>query len=399
MEKTLRLLVIDDDDVDRMALRRSLQRSGLQFELHESNTPDAGVQLLVSELFDCAFLDYRFPTCDGLSLVSQLRESGVQTPLIVLTGQGSEETAVNLMKAGASDYLSKANLSGETLVRAIHSAIRVHRAECEAILANQKLRETNELLKQQNHELEHQREQIQQQNLQLTEVSRLKSEFLATMSHELRTPLNAIIGFSQILMRQLKNSGSDRQNDMLSRIFTNGQHLLDLINEILDLSKIESGRLDLRSESLNLEELIVTTVKSLQSLSEQKHLDLKIEIELQNPIIVNDCNRLRQILVNLLSNAIKFTDAGYVRVTAHDVTGDIIEIAVEDTGIGIEPQHIAHIFDAFHQVDQSVARSHQGTGLGLAITNLLLEMMKGKISVDSQIGQGSCFRLQIPRQI
>ncbi|MEL6322490.1 MAG: response regulator, partial [Cyanobacteria bacterium J06626_14] len=314
MEKTLRLLVVDDDEVDRIALRRALKRAGLPFELTEINNADSAIQQLDAEPFDCAFLDYQLPGYDGLTLLTQLRESGVTVPIIMLTGQGNEETAVNLMKAGASDYLSKAKLSDGTLKRAIQSAIRVYQAECQAALANQKLRDTNELLKRQNMELEYQREQIQRKNLQLIEVSRLKSEFLATMSHELRTPLNAIIGFSQVLMRQLKSHASDRQQDMVKRILTNGQHLLALINDVLDLSKIEAGRLDLRPEPLDLEKTIQTTMESLQSLSDQKHLDLKVTLALSNPIIVNDVNRLRQVLVNLLSNAIKFTETGYVAI-------------------------------------------------------------------------------------
>jgi signal transduction histidine kinase len=399
MGKTLRILVVDDDEVDRMALRRALQKSALHFELLEVSTAEAANVQLHAEPFDCAFLDYQLPGCDGLTLLTRLRDAGVQIPLIVLTGHGSEEAAVNLMKAGASDYLSKAKLSSETLQRAIQSAIRVYQAECRTALAHQKLRDTNALLKRQNQELERQREQIQRKNLQLIEVSRLKSEFLATMSHELRTPLNAIIGFSQILMRQLKGQASDRQQDMVNRILTNGKHLLDLINDVLDLSKIEAGRLDLRLEPLDLSTMVPATVASLQSLSEQKQIVLKIDVALSDPIIVNDSNRLRQILVNLLSNAIKFTDAGYVAIAVKEVTPDVIEISVEDTGIGIASEHLEHIFDAFHQLDQSISRNHQGTGLGLAITSLLVDMMRGKISVESRLGQGSCFRVHIPRKV
>lgn len=398
-DETLKLLVVDDDDVDRMALRRALKRSGLPFDLQEVDSAKAGTSLLETEAFDCAFLDYQLPDCDGLTLVQNLRGSGIEIPLIALTGQGSEETAVGLMKAGASDYLPKAKLSGETLVRSIQSAIRVYKAEQEVALTNQRLREKNELLERQNQELEQQREQIQHKNLQLIEVSKLKSEFLATMSHELRTPLSAIIGFSQILMRQLKGSASDRQLDMIRRVLTNGQHLLELISDILDLSKIEAGRLDLRVEPLDLQELTLTTVEGLQSLADQKQLELKIDISLSDTKISNDSNRLRQVITNLLSNAIKFTDQGFVSITAQAVSPDTIKITVADSGIGIAAPNLPHIFDAFHQVDQSISRNYQGTGLGLSITHLLLDMMGGSISVDSKVGQGSQFSVQVPRHV
>lgn len=398
MEETLKLLVVDDDDVDRMALRRALQRSKLTFNLQEVDSAEAGTELLKSDSFDCAFLDYQLPGADGLTLINRLRASNVKIPLIVLTGQGSEETAVSLMKAGASDYLSKAKLSSETLSRAVQSAIRLRQAEDEIALAHQRLRDTNELLKQQNQALEAQREQIQRKNLQLVEVSRLKSEFLATMSHELRTPLNAIIGFSQILMRQ--SGGSDeRRQDMLSRILANGKHLLELINDILDFSRIEAGRLELRPEPLNVTDLVSSTVASLRSLAEQKQIELKTDITVSDPNIVNDPNRLRQVLTNLLSNAIKFTEIGSVCVIVRELAADTLEIAVEDTGIGIAADSLPYVFDAFRQVDQSVSRKHQGTGLGLSITSLLLEMMQGQISVESELGRGSCFKVQFPRRV
>lgn len=398
-DNRLRLLVVDDDDVDRMALHRALKRSSLQFDLSEAQDAKSGTEKIRDGCFDCVFLDYQLPDSDGLALIKHIRAVGIVIPLIALTGQGDEETAVNLMKAGASDYLPKARLSSEVLTRTIQSAIRVAQAEQEVTLANQRLRETNDRLKQQNQELQEQRAQIQRKNLQLAEVSRLKSEFLATMSHELRTPLNAIIGFSQILMRQLKGHASGRQQDMVQRILTNGQHLLELISDILDLSKIEAGRLDIKVESFNLETLVATTVESLQSLADQKNLGLKVDMCLTEPMVINDISRLRQVLTNLLSNAIKFTEVGSVEVIVRSSSFDTVEILVKDTGIGIDTLELPYIFDAFQQVDQSMARRHQGTGLGLAITQLLVNMMQGQITVESELGKGSCFQVVLPRQV
>ncbi|NEP20093.1 MAG: response regulator [Leptolyngbya sp. SIO4C1] len=399
IDDCLRLLIVDDDEVDRMSVRRALTKSRLKFELSEVDSAEVAAAVLKESAFDCAFLDYRLPGQSGLSLVRLLRESGVRIPLIILTGQGDEETAVSLMKAGASDYISKAKISSEALSRALQAAIRIYKAEQETAMANQRLRETNELLIRKNRELELQREQIQRQNMQLTEVSRLKSEFLATMSHELRTPLNAIIGFSQILLRQTKGNLTSYQIDMVSRVLSNGQNLLALISDILDISKIEAGRLELKLEEFDLAQLIQATVDELRSLADQKELLLKVEIALEDSQICNDYQRMRQILTNLLSNAIKFTEDGCVHLKAEALPANQILLSVKDTGIGIAADQLEHIFDAFHQVDQTVTRKHQGTGLGLAITDLLLNMMQGSIAVESEYGQGSCFQIRFPRRL
>lgn len=262
-----------------------------------------------------------------------------------------------------------------------------------------RLEAQNEKLGTQNQELETQRQQLQLQNLQLLEAARLKSQFLATMSHELRTPMNAVIGFSQLLLRQRQNSLAPAQVDMLERILNNGKHLLMLINEILDLSKIEAGRLDLKLESFNLAVLVSSTLEEIRSLADEKHLKLQFHIDLKNPNIVNDSFRLRQILVNLLSNGIKFTDSGIVELQVQEISPERLLIAIKDTGIGIAPDNLEHIFEEFRQVDQSLTKKYQGTGLGLAITKSLIELMKGSITVESQLGYGSTFRIELPRTV
>lgn len=255
----------------------------------------------------------------------------------------------------------------------------------------------NRVLGKQNRRLERQRQQIQYQNLKLREAARLKSQFLATMSHELRTPMNAIIGFSQLLLRQAKLN--PQQRDMVERILNNGRNLLALVNDILDLSRIETGRLELKPEPLNLATLVTTTAEELRSLAQQKNLALQVHINLENPHVVNDQTRLRQVLANLLSNALKFTETGQVNVVAEEVDAETIALEVRDTGIGIAEADLEHIFEEFHQVDQTLAKKFSGTGLGLAITDLLVQMMKGQIIVKSELGKGSTFRVQLPRSV
>jgi signal transduction histidine kinase len=398
MEEIYRVLVVDDDEVDRMAVRRALKTAGVQTDLTEATTSAEAIATLQDNAFDCVFLDYRLPDKDGLALVQEIHQTGIKVPLVVLTGQGDEQIAVNLMKAGVSDYLSKSRISPEALARILRNSIRVFRAEKQAELANQRLQERNELLEQQNQELERQRQQIQHQNLRLLEVSRLKSQFLATMSHELRTPLNAIIGFSQMLLRPNKGTLTTQQRDMVERILKNGKNLLTLLTDILDFSKVEAGRLDLKPEPFDLSELVHSTVEELRCLAEQKRLNLQVSMHLLDPLVVNDPNRLRQILINLLSNAIEFTETGSVEV---EVKGDQerLAIAVRDTGVGIASEDLEQIFEPFRQLDQSSTRKHPGTGLGLAITDSLVRMMQGQISVESQVGEGSIFQVQFPRKL
>ena len=240
---------------------------------------------------------------------------------------------------------------------------------------------------------------IQLQNVQLQEVARLKSHFLAIMSHELRSPMNAIIGFSQLLLRYPHDPLASKQQNMVERILNSGKHLLTLIDEILDFSELEAGGMELKLEELNLAELITAISEEMRSLVEQKNLTMHVNLNLHNPTIVNDSTRLRQILINLISNAIKFTDSGSVLLDAWELTADRIAIAVKDTGIGIAESDLAHIFDEFRQLNQTITRKHGGTGLGLAITNRLVGVMQGKITVESQLDQGSTFCVELPRRV
>ncbi|MBW4561064.1 MAG: response regulator [Mojavia pulchra JT2-VF2] len=399
MEKTLNILVVDDDEVDRMAVRRALTKAGVQMELSEVGGCNDAISTVRNTTFDCIFLDYRLPDQDGLTLIQKLRSSEIKVPIVVLTGQGDEQIAVELMKAGATDYLSKSKVSSETLAQVLRNAIRVYRAEMQVALANQQLRETNEQLVRKNQELERQRQQIHLQNLRLLEASRLKSQFLATISHELRTPMNAIIGFSQILLRPKFGQLTYQQADMVERILNNGKHLLMLLNEVLDFSKLEAGRLELKPELFDLSKVIDITVAEMRSLVEAKKLSLLVQMDLQNNLIFNDSVRVRQILINLLSNAIKFTESGTIWVEVKELAANRIAITVRDTGIGIAPRDFKHIFEAFRQVDQSITRKYPGTGLGLAIIDALVRMMGGKIILESQLGVGSMFRIELPRQI
>lgn len=398
-QKSFRFLVIDDDDVDRMAVRRHLAKTSLSAHVVETRTATEAQYLLSESQFDCVFLDFRLPDTDGLEFIRQLRLEGNNLPIIVLTGQGDEQIAVELMKAGASDYLAKSRLSPESLSSLIRHAMNAYRAEQRVLAAQAQLRRTNLLLKQQNRELEAQRQQIEQQNLKLLEANQHKSEFLATMSHELRTPLNSIMGFSQILKSQTKGSLNEYQLKMTNCIYSNGESLLNLVDDILDMSTLDANRLELAPQVFDLETLVRETLAELFLLADRKGLQLRASIKLEEREVYNDRQRLKQILINLLSNAIKFTEQGQVSIVVNTRAKNSVEILVQDTGIGIAKDKLHTIFEPFRQVDQTTQRKYSGTGLGLAITHSLVSMMEGLIVVSSQVGEGTTFRIQIPQQI
>ncbi|MEO0376111.1 MAG: ATP-binding protein [Cyanobacteria bacterium P01_A01_bin.17] len=399
LETHLNLLIVDDDDIDRMAVRRALKNADFPFHITEACDCSTAAEALEQQTFHCMLLDYLLPDGNALSMIQTLRKEGQNLPIVVLTGQGDEQVAVEVMKAGASDYLAKAKVSPAQLSKIIQGAIRLYEAEIQVVQTNRLLRETNERLKVKTRQLEQQRQQIHSQNLQLMKASQLKSQFLATMSHEIRTPMNAIMGFSQILMQGNKGKLTDSQHSMAQRIFDNSSNLLGLLNKLLDFSKLESGRFEVVSTPVNVAKLVLATTEELRSLAEQKHLQLITKIQLEDKKIETDADRLRQILVNLVSNAIKFTESGHIEVQLSKETEDRVAIAIQDTGIGIASQHRDHIFEAFCQVDQTTTRQQAGTGLGLAITRSLVELLQGEIQVESTLGSGSTFRVILPRYL
>ncbi len=244
---------------------------------------------------------------------------------------------------------------------------------------------------------EEQLHQVQLQNLQLIEADRLKSQFMSTISHELRTPLNAILGFSQLLMMRLPKQDNEPLVTFVERIFRNGKNLLSLIEDLLDFTKLESHCLQLHQDQFDLVGLANSTCEELRILADQKGLNLQVDYAQPQLLVTHDSHRVRQILVNLLSNAIKFTDQGNVVLEIGEVSPDRVTMIVKDTGIGIDPDHLPHIFREFWQVNQTITRKQGGTGLGLAITQSLVKLMQGTLQVESQLGVGTTFRVELPR--
>lgn len=257
-----------------------------------------------------------------------------------------------------------------------------------------------------NNELQTNREELSKRNddlasanVRLREMDRLKSEFLANMSHELRTPLTAIIGFSELLVDRVMGEINDEQAGCIENVLTSGQHLLKLINDILDLSKIEAGKMELHLETFELSFIIDFVRKTISSLAEKKGLALKVDIAEDIPHIYADPGKIKQLLINLVGNAIKFTpEGGTITIGAEFKDGCFI-ISVADTGIGIRQEDRDRIFQEFQQAEGSTSREYGGTGLGLTLTRKLTEMHGGKIELESEHGKGSKFTVYIPMRI
>jgi len=232
---------------------------------------------------------------------------------------------------------------------------------------------------------------------QLREVDRLKSEFLASMSHELRTPLNSIIGYAEVLLDGIDGELTEDMNEDVTAIHGSGKHLLNLINDILDLAKIEAGQMDLVTEDVDLREFLQEMMNTSRVLMGDKSVDLVVDVPESLPKVHVDSLRLRQIVNNLLTNAIKFTEEGSITVHAEqDEDPAMIRVSVIDTGVGITPDNLPLVFERFRQVDQSHTRRVGGTGLGLSITRQLIQMHGGDITVESEYGHGSTFTFTIP---
>jgi GAF domain-containing protein len=238
-------------------------------------------------------------------------------------------------------------------------------------------------------------EQIAQKSRELEIASQHKSQFVANMSHELRTPLAAILGYAELIQEGFYGPLPEKSLDALTRIRSNGKHLLGLINTVLDIAKIESGQFSLNLAEYALENVVETVRAATESLASTKKLGLTIKVTGRLPIGLGDEQRLTQVLLNLVGNAIKFTDSGEVRISAAAVNGHFT-VSVMDTGPGIAEEHQVRIFDQFHQIDSSNTKAKGGTGLGLAITKQIVEMHGGRIWVESMVGKGATFRMQLP---
>ena len=311
---------------------------------------------------------------DGLGLMELAAVHGKAVATALRAAGTAEEKA--RLAAVAADFMAEALSPFEMTQRGF-------------VEVNRTLAGLNETLTRKNTDLD-------SANKELATLSRVKSQFLANMSHELRTPLNAIIGFSEMLQREAFGPLQPKQRRYVDNILNSGRHLLTLINDVLDLSKVEAGKMELKLGRVIVRDLLRDTATVMKGMADRKEIGLEAEEPSDDLCVSGDVIRLKQVIFNLLSNAIKFTPArGSVRLRAAAGQG-FAAISVEDSGVGIAPEDHLRIFDEFQQLASGDSREFQGTGLGLALTRRLVQLHGGQITVASEVGKGSTFTFTIP---
>jgi signal transduction histidine kinase len=320
------------------------------------------------------------------------------SPEFVRLGQAFNRLAEGLDQRQSELTAANAALQAQVLQREqAEAALREHQNHLEDLVRERtsELSRINLVLASEVHERKRAEEELVQANAQLKELDRLKSEFLATMSHELRTPLNSIIGFSGILRQRLAGPLTPEQDKQLGMVQSSARHLLGLINDLLDLSRLESGKMDLHLSQFAAGDVLQEVITTLEPMARAKQLPLRLELDNPGLTLESDRKKVFQILLNLANNAVKFTERGEITLRVTTENGHA-RFLVRDTGIGIRPEHLGLLFEAFRQVDGSARRVYEGTGLGLYLCRKLAGLLGGDISAKSEFGKGSEFCFTIP---
>jgi signal transduction histidine kinase len=334
---------------------------------------------------DLVLLDVDMPEMNGFE-VCQALKANTKThdiPVVFVSAMDDVADQIKGFEVGGIDYITKPFQASEILVR-----LQTHLS----------LRALQQQTEKQNARLREQAEALTQANAELARAARLKDEFLASVSHELRTPLNAILGMSEVLSAGIYGPLNERQHRSVQIIEESGRHLLDLINDILDVAKIEADKVELEIGPVSVEAVCQASLQLIRQAALEKRLNVSFTTDGTAITVRADERRLKQILVNLLSNAVKFTPEGGMiglEVTS-DVECEVLRFAVWDTGIGISEEQMGHLFQPFVQLDSGLSRQYAGTGLGLALAHRLVDMHGGSVSVESKVGKGSRFTVSLP---
>ncbi len=384
----IKVLLVDDDEDDFVVTRELLEEiSGQRFVLDWANSYAAGVEQVQRMAHDVYLLDYRLGAHSGLEILSKAQEVGCRAPIIMLTGQGDLKVDAAAQAAGAADYLVKQGLDAKQLDRSIRYSLQ--QAKMLDALDTER-RSLAERVKERTAELSI-------ANAELGRAAVAKDEFLASMSHELRTPLTGILAMSEILVEQFYGPLNPKQLEFSASINESGNHLLELINDILDVAKVQAGKMELMVGPVDVPRLRDASLRLIKESADSRRLSVHIEMT-EGLALEGDEKRLKQILVNLLSNAVKFTPEG--GDIGLKISGDMekseITFEVWDTGIGLAPDHIKQLFQPFVQIDSSLSKQHYGTGLGLVLVDRMAKLHGGRVAVISEPGKGSRFLVILP---
>ena len=425
-----RILVVEDSLPLAERIRQVLEGAGYRVDLAADGRE--GLLRVQSEPPDLIISDLTMPEMDGYAFCQAIKSAELtkRIPFVLLDERNKPEDILWALERGADNFITKPFEDDVILERVrrifehlefrqkgyleMEVTVRVGgRDICitadkqqviELLFATfEDLARANDALLEHERELEAKARELEQANQQLRAGSRHKSEFLANMSHELRTPLNAILGFSELLQGQTPGPLTEKQARYVTNISTGGQDLLGLITDLLDLARVEAGRMELHIAPVNLREVIEAVLHEIRPKAAARGLSLELVVVEALPPVPADPIRLNQILQKLLSNAVKFNPVGgRVTVTARreprtSDMGEFVEIAVADTGIGIKAENLPMLFQTFTQLEPNFAKRYQGAGLGLSLTKRLVELHGGRILVESPgEGQGSTFKVQLP---
>jgi len=421
MTEKLQILHLENSPHDAEIIRSTLRREGILCDVHRVASKQDYLAALEARKFDLILSDYSLPGFAGIPPLDVARECAPQTPFIFVSDAIGEERAIESIKNGARHYVLKNKLAG--LATAVRRALDEEKAQRDRRTAEEALQRAREELEQRvnerttdlektnrllQQEIENRKKvevnlhrahrvlsqtvsRLQETNVRLQEVDRHKSRFLSSMSHELRTPLNSILGFADLLRGQHFGKLNAKQRSYVGQIENSGKHLLDLINDLLDIAKIDAGAIDVHLERFDLRECVEGVVSLFANQTRKKQLRTSVEVAAQLESVCADRRKCKQILLNLLSNAVKYTPEGGAIAIRAWLVHRTLRLEVEDTGPGISPDEQANIFSEFYQADRVRDEELGGTGIGLALTKRLVALQGGQIGVTSERGRGSTF--------